>query len=132
MKLFRASILLALLFGIDKLIGLGRQVLVGRAYGVSAALDAYNAANNLPDLIFAIISGGALAIAFIPFLTETLDRGGRAAAWELFSRVANWAFVITAGLAVVIALFAGPLVRNVVVPGFKPDDQNLVIVLMRL
>ncbi len=132
MKLFRASALLALLFGIDKLIGLGRQVLVGRAYGVSAALDAYNAANNLPDLIFAIISGGALAIAFIPFLIETLDRDGRAAAWELFSRVANWAFVITAGLAVVIALFAGPLVRNVVVPGFAPADQNLVIVLMRL
>ncbi len=131
-RLFRASALLALLFGIDKLIGLGRQVLVGRAYGVTAALDAYNAANNLPDLIFAIISGGALAIAFIPFLIETLDRDGRAAAWDLFSRVANWAFVITAGLAIVIALFAEPLVRNVVVPGFKPDDQNLVITLMRL
>ncbi len=131
-RLFRASLLLSLLFGLDKLVGLGWQVLIARAYGITAALDAYNAANNLPDLIFALISGGALAIAFIPVLTETLDREGRSAAWDLFSRVANWAFVITAALAVVLAAFAAPLVRAVVVPGFAPDQQNLVITLMRL
>nr|MBI2905089.1 murein biosynthesis integral membrane protein MurJ [Chloroflexota bacterium] len=132
MKLLRASILLSVLFGLDKLVGLARQILMGRAYGITAALDAYNAANNLPDLLFAVISGGALAIAFIPVLTETLDREGRDAAWGLFSRVANWAFIITAAIALGLALFAGPLVRRVVVPGFAPEQQALVITLMRL
>ena len=132
MKLLRSSLLLAVLFGIDKIFGLGRQVLVGRIYGVTAALDAYNASNNLPDLVVTLLSGGALAVAFIPLLSEALNREGRDASWQLFSRVTNLAFVITAALALLLELFAGPLVRNIVAPGFSPGQQNLTISLMRL
>ncbi len=132
MKLLRSSLLLAVLFGIDKIFGLGRQVLVGRIYGVTAALDAYNASNNLPDLVVTLLSGGALAVAFIPLLSEALNREGRDASWQLFSRVTNLAFVITAALALILELFAGPLVRNIVAPGFSPGQQNLTISLMRL
>lgn len=130
----RSSILIGALFGLDKLLGLVRQVIIGRQFGVSRELDAFNAANNLPDLLFALITGGALAIAFIPVLSEYLDRDGRQAAWDVFSRVANWAFVITGGLAVVIFLFASPIVRAQigVAPGFRPELQTLVAELMRL
>ncbi|MBI4769206.1 MAG: hypothetical protein HY784_02030, partial [Chloroflexi bacterium] len=131
-RVFRFSLLLAVFFGIDKIVALGRQVLVGRAYGVGRALDAFNAANNLPDALFALISGGALAMAFIPVLSEYLERRDRAAAWGLFSRVANTAFLLTAGLALPLAAFAGPLVRRVVAPGFDPQQQALVAALMRL
>lgn len=130
--LVRSSLLIAFLFGIDKLLGLGRQVIVGRAYGVTAALDAYNASNNLPDLVVTLLSGGALAVAFIPILSEAREREGRDALWKLFSRVANLAFIITAGLAVILELLADPLVRLVVVPSFSPEQQDLTIALMRL
>jgi putative peptidoglycan lipid II flippase len=48
--------------------------------------------------------------------------------------VANWAFVITGALAVVIFLFASPIVRAQigVAPGFTPELQALVAELMRL
>lgn len=130
----RASLLIAVLFGVDKALGLLRQVIVARQFGVSPELDAFNAANNLPDLLFALISGGALAIAFIPVLSETLQRQGREATWELFSRVANWAFLITGFASLVIALFAESLVRAQlgVAPGFDPALQTLVADLMRL
>jgi len=130
----RASLLIAFFFGVDKLLGLVRQVVIGRQFGVSQELDAFNAANNLPDLLFAVISGGALAIAFIPVLTTTMQHKGRRAAWILFSRVANWAFLLTGGIAVILAIFAGPLVRAEigVAPGFTPQLQNLVADLMRL
>jgi putative peptidoglycan lipid II flippase len=131
-RVVNASLLVGVFFGLDKILGLVRQVLVGRAFGVSAALDAYNAANNMPDLVFAIISGSALAMAFIPVLSETLDREGRARAWDLFSRVANWAFVLTAALAVLLAIFAEPLVRYVVVPHFSLAQQAVTAGLMRL
>src|SRR6266536_3227134 len=87
--LLNASLLVAVFFGLDKIAGLGRQILVAKYFGLNPVLDAYNTANNLPDLLFALISGGALAMAFIPVLTETLTREGRDAAWKLFSRVAN-------------------------------------------
>lgn len=130
----RSSLIIAVLFGLDKALGLLRQVIVARQFGVSAELDAFNAANNLPDLLFALISGGALAVAFIPVLSETLQRGGREAAWELFSRVANWAFLITAFASVALAIFAEPIVRTElgVAPGFNPELQALVADLMRL
>ncbi len=110
------------------------MAIIGRQFGVSPALDAFNAANNIPDLLFAMISGGALSIAFIPVLAAVMDRDGRPALWALFSRVANLAFLITAGLAIVVAVLAEPLVRGElgVAPGFSPELQGLVVQLMRL
>ena len=130
----RSSLLIACLFGLDKALGLLRQVVIGRQFGVGAQLDAFNASNNLPDLLFALISGGALAVALIPVLSQTLEEDGRRATWALFSRVANWAFLLTGTLAVVITLFAGPIVRSQIgiVPGFSTELQSLVIQLMRL
>ncbi|MGA9533089.1 MAG: murein biosynthesis integral membrane protein MurJ [Anaerolineales bacterium] len=130
----RSTLLIAAFFALDKLLGLFRQVVVGRQFGVGAELDVFNAANNLPDLLFALISGGALAVAFIPVLSATMERDGRSALWALFSRVANIAFVITGALALLLALFADPLVRAEfgIAPGFTPERQALVADLMRL
>lgn len=133
-RLTRISILLAGFFALDKVVAFVRTIILARQFGLSQELDAFNVANNLPDLLFALISGGALAMAFIPVLSEVLSNQGRAQAWQLFSRIANLAFLITAGLAVVVALLAGPLVRIEIgiAPGFGPAQQDLVIELMRL
>jgi len=130
----RSSLLIAALFAVDKALGLGRQVIIGRQFGVSAELDAFNAANNLPDLLFALISGGALAIALIPVLSQAKEREGRDAAWTLLSSIANWAFLLTGALALLIALFADSIVRAQigVAPGFTPELQTVVARLMRL
>ena len=130
----RSSLLVAAFFTLDKGLGFIRQIIIGRQFGVSAELDAFNAANNLPDLLFALISGGALALALIPVLSEVLERQGRPPMWELFSRIGNWAFLLTGGLALVIAVLAGPIVRSElgIAPGFTPELQTLVVSLMRL
>jgi putative peptidoglycan lipid II flippase len=133
-RIARFTLILVFFFAIDKVLGLGRQVIMARVFGLSPDLDAFNAANNVPDLLFAMISGGALAIAFIPVLSEYMEKGGKQAAWDLFSRIANLAFLVTAGLALVVAIFAGPMVRAElgIAPGFKTPQQDLVIDLMRL
>ncbi len=133
-RLTRVSFMLAVLFGADKLLGVLRTVIIGRQFGLSEDLDVFNAANNLPDLLFALISGGALAIAFIPVLSETLTKEGRESSWRLFSGVANLAFIITGGLAILVVLLSGPLVRGQlgIAPGFNPNQQDLAIELMRL
>jgi putative peptidoglycan lipid II flippase len=131
-RIVNASLLVGAFFGVDKIVALGRQVIIARFFGLDPVLDAYNAANNLPDLLFALISGGALAIAFIPVLSQTLSREGRAAAWELFSLVANIAFLLTAAVSAVIAAIPLLLVQAVVTPGFDLEQQQLVAELMRL
>ncbi len=132
--LARISLLLSVFFAFDKGLAILRQIIIARQFGISAELDAFNAANNLPDLLYAVISGGALSIAFIPVLSQVLSRDGRKTAWELFSRIANLAFLVTVGFSLVIALFAEPLVRSSmgIAPGFTLAQQQLVASLMRL
>ncbi len=133
-RLTKITILLASFFAVDKVLAITRQLLIARIFGLSTELDAFNAANNLPDLLFALISGGALAIAFIPVLSEVLTKSGKNATWLLFSRIANLAFIVTAFMAVIIALTAEPLVawRLGIAPGFNQEQQKLVAELMRL
>lgn len=131
-RLLNATLLIGFFFSLEKVGGLVKQVIAARLYGVGPELDAFNAANNLPDTLYTVISGGALAVAFIPLLSAALERDGRPALWDLFSRVANLALVVTGVLSLVIALFALPLVRGVVVPDFSPEQQVLVADLMRL
>jgi putative peptidoglycan lipid II flippase len=128
----KSTLIVAVFFGLEKVLGFVRQILIARQFGLSPKLDAFNAANNFPDLLFALISGGALAIAFIPVLTETLQKQDRQAAWDLFSRIANLMFLVTASIAVVLAVLAVPLVDRVIAPGFSAEQQRLVVNIMRL
>ena len=133
-RLSKVSLLLAAFFFLDKIFAFVRQILIARQFGLSSELDAFNVANNVPDFLFAAISGGALAIAFIPVLAEVLLKEGRRPSWDLFSRVANLAFVITVALAILVAVLAKPLVKAEIgiAPGFTASQQDVVIRLMRL
>ncbi|MDD2522457.1 MAG: murein biosynthesis integral membrane protein MurJ [Anaerolineaceae bacterium] len=133
-RLTKVSLLLAGLFGIDKILGVARQMIISRQFGLSAELDVFNAANNLPDMLFMLISGGALAIAFIPILSEVLTQKGREKAWALFSNILNIAFIITAIAAVIVAILARPLITNElgIAPGFSEAQTEASIRLLRL
>lgn len=133
-RLSKVSLLLALLFTVDKGLGVLRIMLVSRQFNLSGVLDAFNSANNIPDMLFMLISGGALAIAFIPVLSEVLTEEGREKAWSLFSTILNLALIVTVACAILVAIFAKPLVSSQigVAPGFTPDKIDLTANLMRL
>ena len=133
-KLSRAAFLVAFSFGINKLIAIVRQLIIARQFGLSSDLDVFNVANNIPDMLYSLISGGALAVAIIPVLTEVMTRKNRGAAWRVFSQVANIAFLVTAVLSVLVAIFAWPLVQHPwgIAPGFDISQQALVVRLMRM
>lgn len=133
--LARTSLMIAFFFFIDKILAFVRVGIISRQFaGEVAMLDTFNAANNLPDVLFALISGGALALAFIPLMSEYLTTKGRAAAWDLFSRVANLAFVITGSIAILVAIFAEPIVNAElgIAPGFDAEQRQLLADLMRI
>ena len=131
--LARTSILIAFFFFMDKVLAFVRVGIISRIYTDEVhLLDVFNSANNLPDVLFALISGGALAMAFIPLMSDYLTTKGRESAWDLFSRVANLAFIVTGLAAIFVAIFAKELVDNVIVPGFTAEQRVLVAELMRL
>jgi putative peptidoglycan lipid II flippase len=129
----RTSLLLAFFYGLDKLLAFGRAILILRQFQLSTQLDAFYYADLLPSWEAAVFSGSALAMAMIPVLTQTLTLKGRQAAWDLFSRVANLAFIVTAVVAGLAAVFAGPIVHYWIAPGVvDPAQQDLIARLMRI
>lgn len=133
-KLTRATIIIALSFAVNKVLAIVRQLIIARQFGLSAELDVFNVANNVPDMLYSLISGGALAMAIIPVLSEVLTKEGRSDGWRVFSQVANFAFLVTAALSLVVGVFAEPLVKSPIgiAPGFSPEQQALVVSIMRL
>jgi putative peptidoglycan lipid II flippase len=127
----RSSLIVAVFFGIDKVLAFVRQLIVARQFSLSYELDVFNAANNIPDLLSALISGGALGVALIPVLSEYLERKDRSSAWDLFVRIVNLAFVVTAIISVVLAVFAPWFVDVVVAPGFPEVHKELTVDLLR-
>ncbi len=127
----RSTLIIAFFFGVDKVFALLRQILMGRSYE-TFELDVFLAANNIPDLLSVLISGGALGVALIPVLSEYMERQGPGSAWELFSRIINLAFIATAVLSLLIAVVAEPIIGRLIVPGFPEAQKALAVELMRL
>ncbi|MBN1995656.1 MAG: murein biosynthesis integral membrane protein MurJ [Anaerolineae bacterium] len=129
-RIARAATLVMALFIVSRLLGLLREMVIARQFGLSAEMDAYLAAFRLPDFLFYVVAGGALGSAFIPVFTGYLTRQDLTGAWRLASAVINWVMLILSGLAAAAAIFAPWLVRAFF-GDFTPAQQLLTIELMR-
>jgi len=131
-QIARAAAIVMAAFVLSNLVGLARQMLVMSAFGTTSVMDAYNAASRLPDLLFNLVAGGALGSAFIPVFTGLLAKEERARAWRLASSIIN---LVTATLlitSIIAGVFAAPIVRHVLAPGFTPSEQALTVSLLRI
>ena len=132
--LIRSTGILMAAFLANKILAIGRQIVIARAFGTGGNYDAFVAAFRLPDILFMLIAGGALGTAFIPILSERLTRPSEAdpEGWRLTSGVLNTLLFLAAGLSALGAIFALPLVQWLVAPGFSLELQLLTANLMRL
>src|SRR3972149_6764730 len=121
-------------FVLSYLAGLARQVIVLNAFGTSAAMDAFNAANRVSETIFNLIAGGALASAFIPTFTGLLTQNQRNDAWRLASAIFNLILLIVSLAALLAAFLAPQIVRYVLAPGFAADPakESLAVTLLQV
>jgi putative peptidoglycan lipid II flippase len=119
-------------FVLSNLAGLARQILIADIFGTQGIIDAYYAAMGVPDMIFALAAGGALASAFIPTLTEFLTSEDTEGGWRLTSSIANLIILVMAVVGAVVYVFAVPVVAIFISPGASPDQQQLTVDLLRI
>jgi putative peptidoglycan lipid II flippase len=133
-RIARAAGTVMVAFVISNLAGLTRQILVAQAFGTTAEMEAFSAANRVSETLFLLVAGGALSSAFIPTFTGMLSKGERNDAWKLASAIANLSLVVLAVLSLLSALFAPQIVRYVLAPGFAtdPTKEALTIALLRI
>lgn len=131
-QIAKAAGLVMAAFVLSRLLGLVREALIARIFGAGADYGAYVAALRLPDTLFFVVAGGALASAFIPTFTSYLVQGKRDDAWRLASAIINLVFITTTALAVLAATFALPITSTLLAPGFDPALQERTAELMRI
>jgi len=125
------TVMIAIILG--QVFSLLSSILITWAFGTGVANEAFNASNRLPDILYQLIAGGALASAFIPTFTTLLTRGQRGKAWLLASAIANLITIIFIILGILIAFFAPWVVRNILAPGFTdPEKFKLTVDLVRI
>jgi putative peptidoglycan lipid II flippase len=132
-QIARSSGVVMVGFVLSAATGLASQILISRAFGTSPELDAYIAGNRLPEILFALIGGGALASAYLPTLSTFITHKEEEGAWKLTSSIINLLILIL-GLLSALAWLAAPwIVRNVLAPGFDSQDQiALTVRLLRI
>ena len=128
---FGTASIVMLAFVLSRVSGLVRVALLAGAFGASYELDAFNAAMQVPDTLYILVAGGALASAFIPTFTAYLARGDQRTAWQVASAVTNLVLVVTLVASLIVALFAPWLVSFALAPGYDAPTQALIVGLLR-
>ena len=131
-RIARSTLTVMIAFGVAKLISLLQTIIIAQAFGVGRDLDAYVAANRIPELIVVLISGGALTHAFIPVFGGFLAKGDPDSAWKLSTHIINTIFSLALIISACVFLASPWLVANVVAPGFDASTASDTIVMMRI
>ena len=131
-KIGRAAFLITGAFMLSSILGLVRTFLFSGIFGASMFSDAYFQAFVIPNLLYTVVTGGALSSAFIPVFTKYSEAlNDEKTAWHIASSALNLAAVIMVVLSSLAILFAPELVP-LYNPGVSPQELSLIITLTRI
>lgn len=133
MPLSAVALLLISTALVGQVLGILRTKLINSNFNAVGAhsTDAYFAAFLIPDLFFYTLAAGALGVAFIPVLTDRLHKRDKRGVWELASSLLNLLSIIMLVVAVIIFVFAEPLLHHIVAPKLPPTQLHNAVVIMR-
>lgn len=125
-QIARAASTVMFAYVLSNLVGLIRQVLVSNTFGTNSQLDAFYAAVTIPDLLFNLLAGGALASAFIPIFTDVLKKENSRLAFNLFSSIVSLILLVL-GIGSLITVYFAPTIVSKVIFVFQPNlDSGLL------
>lgn len=129
-----ATMMLIVVALMGQLLGFFRNRLISTNFTVEdpGSTDAFFAAFQIPDFFFLTIAAGALGVAVVPFLSDRLQKGDKKGLWDITSSLLNLLTIVMFLVAVVIFLFARPLLQYVVAPKLSPHQLDQATQIMRL
>lgn len=121
-----AAAMIAVVTVVSRLLGFVRTFALASNVGADSVAGAYATANTLPNVIFEVAAGGALAGALVPALAGPLARGARQDVDRIASAVLGWVLVVLVPLGALLVLLADPVARVVADLSDDPGQEDLV------
>jgi putative peptidoglycan lipid II flippase len=104
-----AALLISVLTLLSRLAGFGRTVVLTNAVGAHSTGDTYQAANSVPNIVFEVVAGGALASLVVPMLAGGIAAGDREQVRRTASALLGWTLLVLVPLALLLAVLARPI-----------------------
>jgi putative peptidoglycan lipid II flippase len=118
-------------FVASRFLGWLRLSVMGAYFGLSKDLDAFWAANVIPESLFNLIVAGAITSAFIPVFTGYLAKERENEGWRVASSVINAMLLVLVALSTILWL-AAPLFMPYLARFRDPAQLALAIDLTRI
>jgi putative peptidoglycan lipid II flippase len=110
-----------------RIAGFGRTVVFARAVGFNCLGSTYQTANTVPNIVFEVVAGGALASLVVPLIAGAVARADTAEVASTTSALLTWALTLLVPAALLVGLLARPIVSLLI--GTPPPGCDRAAVL---
>jgi putative peptidoglycan lipid II flippase len=111
---------------VSRVLGVARDSIFARIFGVSALTDAYVAAFRIPNLLRDLFAEGALSSAFVPTFSDAMVKGGQERAYRLGNLVLGGLLLITGALILAGLVWSEALV-SLITRGFGGNAAQVAM-----
>lgn len=129
-KVAKATVTLMFVTMFSKILGFGRELVLGALYGATVYSDIFIAASNIPKVLFTLVAT-ALATTFIPLYYENLREGGEEKALRFSNNILNITIILGIILSTISYIFAEEIVK-VFAMGFKGETFRQAVIFTRI
>jgi putative peptidoglycan lipid II flippase len=116
---------------LSRVLGFFRTALIpARMGGFNDVVDAYNAAFQIPDLMYGLLVGGAIAASLIPMLTGYVERKREKEGWQVVGTYINVIMIVMLALVILGVVFA-PFLMKLILREASAGKIDLAVSLTR-
>lgn len=130
-RIAAAATLIAVLTVASRVAGFARTFVFSQTVGANQLGDIYLAANTIPNIVFEIVAGGALAGLVVPLLAGPLAAGDRDTVRRTVSALLTWALTALIPLAVLLWLLADPIIAALA-PNASAAQHDAGVFMLRI
>ncbi|MGE5290703.1 MAG: murein biosynthesis integral membrane protein MurJ [Micromonosporaceae bacterium] len=133
----RAAVLIGAITVLARVAGFGRTIVFAHTVGNQSLGAAYATANQVPNIIFDIVAGGALTAVVVPVLAGPVRRADEdpvaaADVGRTASALLTWTILLLVPLSLILAFAAGPVVTLLFGNPSDPRSAERVAVATRM
>lgn len=115
----------------SRVLGLVREMVFARYFGVGFIYDAYQVAFRIPNVLRDLFAEGALSAAFVKVFTDYQINKSEEEAWRLASLVLNALAVVLSVICIFGIIFSRQFI-GLIADGFSPEKAALATTLTQI
>ena len=128
-RLAWSTAVFSLATGASRVLGLFREIVVRRYFGVEGPINAFTVAFQVPNLIRSLAADVAFSSAFVPVFSELLEKRDAARAWRIASTL-FWLMLLGLGALTAVFVLLAPWVMRFF--GLGGELEDLAVGLSRV